>query len=131
MKVLVIGGTRFMGIHLVHSLIINKHDVTIATRGMTPDDFGSTVKRIIIDRSNGDSIRNALSKNKYDIVYDNLAYCSNDVKLILENLKCEKYILLSSTAVYDKHPDTEMLQKDYGKYIFTTFISNFELYNSP
>jgi len=94
-----------MGKHLVHSLIADKHDVTIATRGITPDDFSCSVKRVIIDRSSSDSIRNVLSESKYDVVYDNLVYCSNDVKVILDNLTCEKYIFLSSTAVYDKHHD--------------------------
>ena len=45
MKILVIGGTRFMGKHLVSALVANKHDVTIATRGAAPDNFGGMVKR--------------------------------------------------------------------------------------
>ena len=32
-KVLVIGGTRFFGKHLVEKLVQQGHDVTIATRG--------------------------------------------------------------------------------------------------
>ncbi|MCL2518024.1 MAG: NAD-dependent epimerase/dehydratase family protein [Oscillospiraceae bacterium] len=59
MKILVIGGTRFMGKHLVRSLIADGHDVTIATRGITPDNFGPTVNRVVIDRTNVDSIKTA------------------------------------------------------------------------
>ncbi|MGR4032399.1 NAD-dependent epimerase/dehydratase family protein, partial [Bacillus sp. ZZQ-131] len=49
-KVLVLGGTRFFGKHLVEYLLQAGHDVTIATRGVTEDSFGSAVKRIIVDR---------------------------------------------------------------------------------
>lgn len=34
-KVLVLGGTRFFGKHLVETLLQDGHDVTIATRGIT------------------------------------------------------------------------------------------------
>lgn len=44
MKILVLGGTRFFGRRLVHMLIEDGHDVTIATRGLAQDDFGSSVK---------------------------------------------------------------------------------------
>ena len=33
MKILVLGGTRFAGIHLVNELLAKGHEVTIATRG--------------------------------------------------------------------------------------------------
>ena len=33
MKILVIGGTRYFGIHMVNKLLEQGHEVTIATRG--------------------------------------------------------------------------------------------------
>lgn len=33
MKILVLGGTRFFGVHLVNALLEDGHEVTIATRG--------------------------------------------------------------------------------------------------
>ena len=50
-KILVIGGTRFFGIPMVHRLLAEGHHVTIATRGRSGDDFGDSVERIIMDRS--------------------------------------------------------------------------------
>lgn len=47
MKVLVLGGTRFFGIHMVKDLINKGYDITIATRGKTMDEFGDAVSRII------------------------------------------------------------------------------------
>lgn len=102
MKVLVLGGTRFFGVHMVNALIKNGHDVTIATRGLTKDDFGDKVDRIIIERTSSDSMAKALGSKHYDVVCDNLAYCSNDVKYLLDNVECDRYVMTSSASVYDK-----------------------------
>jgi len=107
MKILVIGGTRFFGIHMVKELLKNGHDVTIATRGNTPDEFGDKVKRIVLERTNQASMKAALSGTHYDVVIDKIAYCSNDIKYVMEAVDCDKYIHMSSTAVYDpKHMNT-------------------------
>lgn len=47
MKILVLGGTRFFGIHMVNELLSKGHDITIATRGKVSDGYGSKVKRVI------------------------------------------------------------------------------------
>lgn len=49
MNILVLGGTGFFGKHLVWELLHRGHEVTIATRGRTPDDFGDRVRRLIVD----------------------------------------------------------------------------------
>ncbi|MCL2405996.1 MAG: NAD-dependent epimerase/dehydratase family protein [Defluviitaleaceae bacterium] len=100
MKVIVLGGTKFMGVHLVNELISAGHDVTIATRGKTPDTFGNKVDRLIIDRKDPTSLRNALKGKHYNVVIDNIAYASNDVKYLLDVLSADKYILTSTVSVY-------------------------------
>ncbi len=57
MKILIIGGTRFFGIYTVNELLEKGHDVTIATRGRAFDEYGGRVKRIIIERTNEDSMK--------------------------------------------------------------------------
>lgn len=107
MKILVLGGTRFFGIHMVNDLIEKGHEVTIATRGITPDYFGDSVSRIRFERTDEDSIKAAISGTHYDVIIDKIAYCSNDIRKILDSADCDKYIYMSSTAVYDpKHLDT-------------------------
>ena len=56
MKILVIGGTRYFGIHMVNKLLEQGHEVTIATRGKTPDSYGDKVERITIQRTNEESM---------------------------------------------------------------------------
>ncbi len=102
MNILVIGGTRYMGVHLVKYLLSDGHKVTIATRGQTRDCFGGDVDRIILDRTNPESLYNALNDKHFDVAYDSLAYCSNDIKYLLEALRCNKYIEISTMSVYPK-----------------------------
>jgi len=100
MNILVLGGTRYAGVHLVNDLIASGHDVTIANRGKTLDHFGDRVTRKIIERQNPDSLLNAFYNEYYDVAIDNLAYCSNDVRILLDSLHTKKYVMTSTVSVY-------------------------------
>ena len=107
MKILVIGGTRFFGIHMVEELLNAGHEITIATRGLASDSYGDNVERIVIERTNEESIKNAFEGLHYDVVIDKIAYCSNDIRYVMDNVSCDKYIYMSSTSVYNpKHINT-------------------------
>lgn len=107
MNILVIGGTRFFGIHMVNELLEKGHEVTIATRGLAADSFGERVKRIVLDHGEPESIRQALAGLHFDTVIDKIAYCSNDIRYIMDVVDCDKFIHMSSTAVYQLlHIDT-------------------------
>ena len=107
MKVLVIGGTRFFGIHMVNELLAKGHEVTIATRGRTADTYGDRVKRIIFERTDAESVKDALRGTHYDVVIDKIAYCSNDIKYVMDVVDCDKCIYMSSTSIYNpKHINT-------------------------
>ncbi len=100
MNILVMGGTRYFGVHLVNNLLREGHQVTIATRGNTRDNFGTSVNRILVDRSNSNTMAEVFHKRQFDIIFDNIAYCSLDVKNLLEQVVCKRYILTSSVSVY-------------------------------
>ncbi len=101
------GGTRFFGIHMVNELLAKGHDVTIATRGKVSDEYGSKVKRVVIERTSEKSMKTTLSGRHYDVVIDKIAYCSNDIKYVMESVDYNKYIHMSSAAVYEpKHINT-------------------------
>ena len=100
MNILVLGGTKYMGRHLVRKLLSDGHDVTVATRGNTNDPFGNKVKRLIIEREDPESLRNAFKDKHYDVTIDNLAYSSNEVKFLLDSLSTEKYVMTSTCSVY-------------------------------
>lgn len=102
MKVLVLGGTRYFGVHLVNSLLGRGHTVTIATRGRRKDRLGDRVERLVIERTDPDSLRGALAGRRFDAACDNLAFCPDDVRHLLENLDCGRYVMTSSAAVYSE-----------------------------
>ena len=112
MKILVLGGTRFFGIRMVQDLLKMGHDVTIGTRGVAGDPFGCQVKRVALDRSSGESLRRALEGKRFDLVIDKIAYCSNDIKRLLDFIDCEKYIYMSTTAVY-KPKKINLVEEDF------------------
>lgn len=105
MNILVIGGTRFFGIPMMEKLIESGHEVTVATRGNTGKLFGDRVEYLKMDRTHPEEVRSALKGKSYDTVIDKIAYCSNDVRSLLEHVHCDRYILMSTCSVYkEEHP---------------------------
>ena len=117
MKILVVGGTRFFGIPMVNALLSAGHDVTVATRGNSRPDFAGEVKSVVFDRTDPESVKRALSGLKFDVIIDKIAYGSNDVKALLVNVSCYRYIQMSSCSVYhEDHADIredEFITKDH------------------
>ena len=101
MNILVLGGTRYFGIPMVRELLRQGHQVTIGTRQKTKDDFGDAVQRIQVERMDPVQMQQAFEGKHYDVVYDKIAYCSNDIKYAMDAIDCDKYIYMSSTSVYD------------------------------
>lgn len=104
---MVLGGTRFFGVHLVKELLKAGEQVTIATRGRASDPFGEQVGRIVVDRTDAGAMKAALAGWEFDVVYDDIAYCSNDVKAALDAVSCGRYVLVSSASVYAERMDTK------------------------
>lgn len=99
-KVLVLGGTRFFGVHMVKALLAAGNDVTVATRGSHPDELGGAVQRLVLDRTSPGDMRKKLGGKSFDVVCDNIAYCSNDVRNALDCVDTGRYVLTSSGSVY-------------------------------
>ena len=100
MKILIIGGTRFFGIHTVRALLENGHDVTVASRGNRENPFSEQTEQIIMDKTDAASVQNALAGRYFDLIIDKVAYASNDVRTLLMHANCERYLQMSSSAVY-------------------------------
>ncbi len=106
---LVLGGTRFFGKHLVQGLLERGVDVTIATRGQTPDEFGDRVKRLIVDRESKESLAAAIGDARFDVVYDNICYSSNAALAAVEVFsgKVGRYVFTSTLSVYPLAADAQ------------------------
>ncbi|MDM5191062.1 NAD-dependent epimerase/dehydratase family protein [Bacillus sp. DX4.1] len=121
---LVLGGTRFFGKRLVERLLQDGHDITIATRGIAGDQFGKRVKRIIVDREDEKALKEKLTGESYDVVYDNLCYSPNTAKIICNVLhgKVKKYIVTSSMAIYK--PARYLNEEDFNPYTYPIIYGN-------
>ena len=100
---LILGGTQFVGKRLVQLLLAEGVEVTIATRGKTPDSFGDQVSRVKISREDAESQQQAFQDKQWDVVFDQTCYSSQEALDTLKALegKIQKYVFTSSQAVYN------------------------------
>ncbi|WP_075982731.1 NAD-dependent epimerase/dehydratase family protein [Bacillus massilinigeriensis] len=118
--VLVLGGTQFFGKRLVEKLIDSGKNVTIATRGLTPDSFGDKVNRLILDREDTSTIRGIFENRSWDVVYDQSCFSPQEASDMADALKgrVKRYIFTSSQAVYDYGVNHKEENFDPGSFSF-------------
>jgi 2'-hydroxyisoflavone reductase len=97
-RLLILGGTGFIGPHMVRYAVERGHEVTIFTRGRTQADLPD-VERLIGDRT-GDLT--ALEGRSWDVVLDNNSRDYRWTQLSTELLKdsAERYLFVSSISAY-------------------------------
>ena len=101
-RVLVMGGTQFNGLALVHELARCGHEVTILNRGVTEAPLPAGINRLTADRSDHDAVREVLDGLDFDVVQDMTAYHPEDVALMIGILDGQvgHYVFASSTVIY-------------------------------
>jgi 2'-hydroxyisoflavone reductase len=106
MKILILGGTRFLGRHLVNSARARGHEITLFNRGQTNPDLFRKVEKIRGDRERDlDRLSGAAlgaSKGRWEAVIDTCGYVPRVVRMSAGKLKhqAERYVFISSTSVY-------------------------------
>jgi len=98
MKVLVLGGTSFVGRHMVEELVARKHEVVLFNRGKSNPSAFPELKRITGDRRK-DAAK--LAGEKWDAVLDTSAYTPADLRPILKNVSTDHYAFISTISVYN------------------------------
>src|SRR5947209_3566152 len=71
MRVLVIGGTLFIGRLLVEELLRHGHEVTVLHRN-AGNALPGGVEGLVGDRNDADQVRTAVSGRRFDAVFDNV-----------------------------------------------------------
>lgn len=102
MKLLVLGGTRFVGLRLVRYLVAHGHDVTILNRGRTQAQLPPGVKRLYADRRDDEAFRRALEGQDFEAVFDITGY---EVRNLVPSVKLfssrvAHYVFISTCGVY-------------------------------
>ncbi|MEI3893339.1 MULTISPECIES: SDR family oxidoreductase [Bacillus] len=98
MKILILGGTRFLGRAVVEEALSRGHEVTLFNRGTNKEIFPE-VEQLIGDRNNDVS---SLENRKWDVVIDTCGFSPHHIRNVGEVLKdnVKNYIFISSLSVY-------------------------------
>jgi 2'-hydroxyisoflavone reductase len=127
-KLLVLGGTKFLGRHAVDAALAGGHEVTIFTRGQTNPELFPEAEHLHGDR---DGDLGALAGRTWDGVVDTSGYVPRIVRQSAELLRdaVGRYVFVSSISVYAdfsgpiteatpvaelEDPDTEEILESYG-----------------
>jgi nucleoside-diphosphate-sugar epimerase len=104
MRVLIMGGTEFISLHLVQSLLRRGHEVTALNRGRRPERLPAGVRTIVGDRKDHAALRERLRAERFDGVYD-VTYApttGEDVAALADALQGGPHVIFVSTCrVYD------------------------------
>lgn len=98
MRLLVLGGTKNLGRHVVEAALASGHDVTLFNRGLTNPSLYPSVRRLVGERAAPD----VLASGEWDGVIDMSGFLVRDVSLSASLLRdrCGFYTYMSSIAVY-------------------------------
>ena len=99
MRILVIGGTRFLGRNLVEIALKQGHEITLFNRGQTNPELFPGIEKLIGDR---DSALAPLKGRTWDVVVDTCGYVPRIVAKSAELLagSVELYVFISTINVY-------------------------------
>ena len=100
MRILVLGGTSFVGRAIVDDALRTGAEVTLFGRGKTGTDLFGSLTRLIGDRDTGDYA--ALGAGSWDAVVDASGYVPRHVDQAMDALgeRAGRYLFISSQAVY-------------------------------
>jgi 2'-hydroxyisoflavone reductase len=99
MNLLILGGTRFLGRHLVDSALARGHQLTLFNRGKSNPSLYPTIETIIGDREHDLAL---LSTRSFDAVIDTCGYLPRIVRQSAQTLKenVGSYVFISSISAY-------------------------------
>jgi 2'-hydroxyisoflavone reductase len=103
MKVLILGGTQFLGRHFVEIALNQGYQVTLFNRGQTNNSLYPDVEKLVGDRVKGDLA--ALKGRKWDVAIDTAGYFLNLPQLVQDTAELLKdsistYVFISTISVY-------------------------------
>ncbi|HEY3785666.1 MAG TPA: NAD-dependent epimerase/dehydratase family protein [Steroidobacteraceae bacterium] len=99
LRILVLGGTRFLGVHITQLALDRGHTVTLFNRGKTHAELFPQVEHLHGDR---DGQLDSLRGHKWDAVIDDSGYVPRHVRLSAELLapNVSQYLFVSTISVY-------------------------------
>lgn len=105
-KILVIGGSRYFGKHLVTLERDAGNEVTVLNRGSTAPPRG--VGHLVADREDEAGLRAALGERTFDVVFDQVCYTPGQAETARRVFagRTGRYVMTSTMEVHDPAPPT-------------------------
>lgn len=102
MRILVIGGTRFIGLFAVRELVALGHDIAVLHRGESERDLPRQVRHVHTERTRTDAVRDAAESFRPDVVLDTAAMCEQHATSLLDAIGgvTQRVVVVSSMDVY-------------------------------
>lgn len=97
MRVLIIGGTAFLGRHVVDAALDRGDEVTVFHRGLHPAPRPAEVTEVLGDRTVD---LTPLVGRRFDAVIDTCGYLPADVGRSASEIDAEQYVFVSTASVY-------------------------------
>lgn len=116
MKILVMGGTEFVGRAVAQYMISKNHEVSIFTRGIREPGYTGIHTHYKGDRRNPADVEHFVKDESFDYILDISSYVLPDVKNLLNKVstkKLKKYIFLSTGSVYE--PSNEHMNEEQSR----------------
>ena len=114
LRILILGGTGFLGPALVEAARPHGHELTLFNRGKTNPGLFPELEKLQGDRDpqKGDGIK-ALANRQWDVVFDDCGYYPRHVKASAELLapNVAHYVYVSSISAYARN-DIEGMDED-------------------
>lgn len=113
MRILIMGGTRFIGVYLTRLLYHQDHEVVLFNRGNQPAPVEG-VEQIQGDRTNPDDLKTKLAGQSFDAIFDNNGRELSDTEPLVELFKdtVQHFVYVSSAGVYLKSDQLPHLEDD-------------------
>jgi nucleoside-diphosphate-sugar epimerase len=113
MRILIMGGTRFIGVYLTQMLVKQGHEVVLFNRGNRPLPIEG-VGQITGDRTDATQVKEKLSQEKFDVIFDNNGRELTDTQPLAEIFqgRVQHFVYMSSAGVYLKSDQMPHLEFD-------------------
>lgn len=137
MRILIMGGTRFIGVHLTKMLVKQGHEVVLFNRGNRPTPVEG-VLQIEGDRTSPTQLKEKLSQEHFDVIFDNNGRELGDTQPLAEifqSLRVQHFVYISSAGVYLPSEQMPHIESDpvdpksrhRGKHETEAFLAQTEL----
>jgi nucleoside-diphosphate-sugar epimerase len=101
-NILIIGGTGFIGRHVVHGLVAKGHNVALFHRGQTAPDLPASVIHIHGERQYLEDFASQFESFSPQVVLDMIAHTEENARLVTQTFRdmAERLVCVSSMDVY-------------------------------